>query len=80
MIAESSGEILRNMAVYQPSFAKANLGIGLAESSFPFAEGFYLRAHQDQAGFQAIQKMVVVGRLAILRNNLNALVLRFIGL
>src|SRR5271156_753675 len=68
------------MAVYQPSFAKANFGVGLAESALPFAQSFDFGADQDHAGFQAVQQMVVVGSLAVLRNNLDAFVLRFIRL
>lgn len=80
MVAVTSGEILGNVAVYQPSLAKANFGIGFAQSAFPFAQGFDFGADQDHAGFEAVQQMVVVGSLAVLRNNLDAFVLGFIRL
>jgi hypothetical protein len=68
------------MAVYQPSLAKTNFGVGLAEGTLPFAQGLNFGADQDHAGFQTVQQMVVVGGLAILRNNLDAFVLGFIRL
>ncbi len=78
VVPEASGQILGNVAVYQPSLAKANLGVGLPEGAFAFAQRFDLRAHQYQASFQTVQEVVVVGGGAILRNNLYALVLRLL--
>jgi hypothetical protein len=80
VVAVTSGKILGNMAVYQPRLAKANFGVGFAEGTLPFAQGLNFGADQDHAGLEAIREMVVVGGLAILRNNLDSFVLRFIGL
>ena len=43
VVPEAAGLILRNMAVYQPSLALANFGIGLAEGPFAFAQASSLR-------------------------------------
>ena len=56
VVAVTSGEILRDMAVYQPSLAKANFGIGLAKGALAFAQGFDLGADQDHASFQAVKR------------------------
>jgi hypothetical protein len=67
------------MAVYQPSLANANLGVGLPQRAFTFAQGLDLSTYEYQPRFQTIQQVVIVGGGAILRNNLHALVLRFLG-
>jgi hypothetical protein len=79
VIPETSGQILGNMAVYQPNLANANFGVGLAEGTFALAEGLDLSTHEYQSSFDTIQEMVVVGGGAILRNNLYAFVLRLLG-
>jgi hypothetical protein len=78
VVPEASGQILGNVAVYQPSLAKANLGIGLPEGAFALAQRLDLRAHQYQSRFQTVQEVVVVRGGAILCNNLHALVLRLL--
>jgi hypothetical protein len=79
VVPESSRQILRDMAVYQPSLANANLGICLPEGAFALAEGLDLGTYQYQPRFQAIQQVVIVRGGAILRNNPHALVLRLLG-
>ena len=76
---KSSGQIFGYVAVYQPSLANANLGVGLPEGAFAFAQGLDLGTYEYQPRFQTVQQVVIVGGGAILRNNLHALVLRFLG-
>jgi hypothetical protein len=79
VVAKPAGQILRNMAVYQPSLSGANFSIGVPQSSLALAKCFYLRADKYQARFQTIEQMIVIGSGSILRNNLHPFVLRLVG-
>ena len=73
MIAQSTGLVLRDMEVYQPRLPAANLGVGFAKGSFAFAEGFDLGADENQASFEFVEQIVVIGGRAVLGDNLDAL-------
>ena len=79
MIPRTARQILRNMRVYQPSLAAANFGDRrLAKARLAFAEGFDLGADQDEPCLELVAKSVVVGRRAVLRDDLDAFVLLFL--
>ena len=79
MIAKASRKILGNVAIYQPGLAAANFRVSVTQGALALSKSFYLRANEHQSGFQTVEQMIVVRSGPILRNNLDALVLRFIG-
>ncbi len=79
VIARSPGLVFRNVAVYQPSLTGANFGIGVAKGCLPFPETLDLGADENEAGFELIEQVIVVGGGAVLGNNLDALLDRFLG-
>ena len=76
MVARSAGPVFRYVAVYQPSLAGANLGVGLAERCLAFPEGLDLGAYQDQACLELVEQLVVIGGGAVLGDDLDVLLLR----
>ena len=79
MIPGATGQVLRYVAIYQPSFAAANLGECFAKRTLPFPECLDLGADENDSGLKIVQEFVVIGGTAILRNNLDSGVLILIG-
>jgi hypothetical protein len=79
VIPPPAGQVLGYMAIYQPSFAAADFGEGFAKRALPLAERLDFGADQHDSSLKTIQKLVVIGGAAILRNNLDAGVLILIG-
>jgi hypothetical protein len=75
VIPGSAGLVFRNVKVYQPRLSGANLGVGLAQRSFPFTKSLDFGAYEDQASFKLIQQLVIVGRGPILGDDLIALLI-----
>ena len=70
VVSRSPGTVLRYVAVYQPSLASANFGVGFADCSFAFAERLDFGAHQYQSCFELVEQLVVVGSGAVLGDDL----------
>jgi|SRR5271156_2667827 len=75
VIPAAAGQVFRDVTVDQPNLATANLGEGFAKGAFPLPEGLDLGTYQDNSGLKTVQKLVVIGRGPVLRNNLDAGVL-----
>ncbi len=78
VVARPAGQVLRDVAVYQPRLADANFGIGLAERPLALPEGLDLGADKHEAGFEFIKEMVIVGGGAILSDDLDAFPVLFL--
>ena len=65
------------MAVYQPTFAGANFGISFAQRAFAFPQALDFGAHQNESRFELVEKSVVIGRRAVLGDDLYAFPLVF---
>ena len=79
VIPGTAGQVLGYVAIYQPSFAAANLGECFAKRALPFPESLDLSTDQNDSGLEVVQEFVVIGGATILRNNLDNLVLILIG-
>ena len=79
VIPGTAGQVLGYVAIYQPSFAAANLGECFAKRTLPFPECLDLGADENDSGLKIVQEFVVIGGTAILRNNLDSGVLILIG-
>jgi hypothetical protein len=79
VVPGAAGQVLGYMAIYQPSFAAADLGECFAKRALPFPKSLDLGTDENDSGFEVIQEFVVIGGAAILRNNLDARVLILIG-
>jgi hypothetical protein len=75
VISGTTGQVLGNMRVYQPSLGAANFGESVANRGFTFAKGLDLGANEYQACLERSAESVVVGGGAVLGDDLNALVL-----
>ena len=60
VIPDAAGTVFGNVGVHEPEFAGARLGVGFAEGSFAFAEGFDFSADEYDAGFDFVEENVVV--------------------
>lgn len=70
MIPGATWHVLRDVRINEKSAAGLKVHVGIADIGFAFAQSFYFRAMQHQAGFQLLKDMVIVGSGAILRDNL----------
>ena len=79
VVPGASRKIFRDVTVYQPDFAGANLCISFAQRSLPFPQALHLGADQNQSGFELVEEGVVVRGGAVLSNNLNAFPVTFLS-
>ena len=75
VVSGTARQVFRNMRVNQPSLGAANLGESVTKGGFAFAEGFNLGSYEYQSCLEFIAEGVIVRRGAILRDNLDSLVL-----
>jgi hypothetical protein len=79
VIAGATGQVLRYVAIDQPSFAATNFGERFAKGTLPFPESLDLGTDENDSSLKIVQEFVVIGGAAILRNNLDSGVLILIG-
>jgi len=70
VVPGTAGHVLCNVGVNEPCSSGTEIDVGVANIRFSFAQGLHLGAMEDQAGFEAIKEVVIVGSSAILSNNL----------
>src|SRR5579863_281179 len=79
MIPRTAGAVFGNVAIHEPYFTAFDFGVGVAQSALPFPEGFHFGADEDHAGFETVEKFVIVGGGAILRGNFDRRRVFFFG-
>src|SRR5271170_1812648 len=77
----AAGQVLRNVRVNEPSAAGLEIDISVTNIRFPFAQGLYFGAVQDQTGLKAVEQMEIIRSGAVLGHDLLAsfaVLLRFL--
>ena len=75
VIPRAAGHVLGDMGVDEEWAAGLEVDVGVADVGFAFAEGLHFGAVKDESRFHLFEDVIVVGRGAVLRDDLLARVL-----
>src|ERR1019366_5033961 len=80
MIPRAARVVFRDVTIFEPQFAVADLRIRLTDVGFALAQRLYFGAAQHHARLEPLQKLIMVVRSAVLSHHLlGATLLRLAG-